>query len=110
MCVGRPARTYRQQLCTDTGCNLEYLPETMNDRDGQRERVRKTVQVVRHDIYIYIYIYIYIPSHRVQLKSFENILIISVISIRNSIILFLLRIVVICSFFVAYGERKSDEN
>ena len=39
--VGRPARTYLQQLCTDTGCSLEDLLETMDDRDGERERVRK---------------------------------------------------------------------
>ena len=27
--VGRPARTYIQQLCEDTGCNPENLPEAM---------------------------------------------------------------------------------
>ena len=59
--VGRPARTYIQQLCEDTGCNPEDLPEAMNDREKWRETVR--------DIracgatwwwwwYIYIYIYI----------------------------------------------------
>ena len=31
--AGRPARTYIQQLCEDTGCNLEDLPEAMNDRE-----------------------------------------------------------------------------
>ena len=31
--AGRPARTYIQQLCEDTGCNLENLPEAMNDRE-----------------------------------------------------------------------------
>ena len=31
--VGRPARTYIQQLCEDTGCKLEDLPEAMNDRE-----------------------------------------------------------------------------
>ena len=29
----RPARTYIQQLCEDTGCSPEDLPETMNDRE-----------------------------------------------------------------------------
>ena len=29
----RPARTYIQQLCEDTGCSLEDLPEAMNNRD-----------------------------------------------------------------------------
>ena len=36
--AGRPARTYIQQLCQDTGCNPEDLPETMNDREKWRER------------------------------------------------------------------------
>ena len=38
--AGRPARTYIQQLCEDTGCCLEDLPEAMNDREKWRERVR----------------------------------------------------------------------
>ena len=38
---GPPARTFIQQLCADTGCNLEDLPETMDDREGYRERVRE---------------------------------------------------------------------
>ena len=37
--AGRPARTYIQQLCEDTGCSLEDLPEAMNDRENWRERV-----------------------------------------------------------------------
>ena len=38
--AGRPARTYIQQLCEDTGCCLEDLPRVMNDREEWRERVR----------------------------------------------------------------------
>ena len=38
--VGRPARTYIQQLCEDTGCNPEDLPDAMNDREKWRETVR----------------------------------------------------------------------
>ena len=38
--AGRPARTYIQQLCEDTGCCPEDLPRAMNDRDDWRERVR----------------------------------------------------------------------
>ena len=38
--AGRPARTYIQQLCDDTGCNPEDLPEAMNDRETWGERVR----------------------------------------------------------------------
>ncbi len=30
---GRPARTYIQQLCEDTGCSPKDLPEAMNDRE-----------------------------------------------------------------------------
>ena len=37
--AGRPARTYIQQLCEDTGCSAEDLSETMNDREKWRERV-----------------------------------------------------------------------
>ena len=37
--TGRPARTYIQQLCEDTGCSPEDLPGAMNDREKWRERV-----------------------------------------------------------------------
>ena len=33
-------RTYIQQLCEDTGCSPEDLPEAMNDREKWRESVR----------------------------------------------------------------------
>ena len=38
--AGRPARTFIQQLCDDTGCSPEDLPEAMNDRETWRERFR----------------------------------------------------------------------
>ena len=38
--AGRSTRTYIQQLCEDTGCFPEDLPEAMNDREKGRERVR----------------------------------------------------------------------
>ena len=38
--AGRPARTYIQQLCEDTGCCPKDLPRAMNDREEWRERVR----------------------------------------------------------------------
>ena len=38
--AGRPARTYIQQLCEDTGYCPEDLPRAMNDREEWRERVR----------------------------------------------------------------------
>ena len=38
--AGQPAQTYIQQLCEDTGCNPEDLPEAMNNREKWWERVR----------------------------------------------------------------------
>ena len=38
--AGLPARKYIQQLCEDTGCSPEDLPEAMSDREKWRERVR----------------------------------------------------------------------
>ena len=38
--AGRPARTYIQQLCEDTGCFPEDLPRAMNDREEWLEGVR----------------------------------------------------------------------
>ena len=38
--AGRPAQTFIQQLCDDTGCNPEDLLEAMSDREKWRERVR----------------------------------------------------------------------
>ena len=38
--AGRPARTYIQQLCEDTGYSPEDLPEAMNYREKWPERVR----------------------------------------------------------------------
>ena len=39
--VGQPTKTYLQQLCTDTGCNLEDLMRAIGDRDKWQERVRE---------------------------------------------------------------------
>ena len=38
--AGRPAWIYIQQLCEDTGCSPEDLPEAMNDREKWRKIVR----------------------------------------------------------------------
>ena len=89
--AGRPAWTYIQQLCEDTGCNPEDLPEAMNDREKWRERVRdirasgttwwwwwyihlNEIYHIFHmrifhthsfwTIHIYIYIYIYCHPQR----------------------------------------------
>ena len=60
--AGRPAWTYIQQLCEDSGCCPEDLPEAMNDREKWRERVRdiRATSTTWWWWYIYIYIYIYI--------------------------------------------------
>ena len=48
--AGRPAWTYIQQLCEDTGCSPEDLPEAMNDREKWRERGSGiSVPEARHD-------------------------------------------------------------
>ena len=55
--AGRPARTYIQQLCEDTGCCPEDLPKAMNDREEWRERVRdiRATSAIWWWWYIYIY-------------------------------------------------------
>ena len=40
--AGRPATTYIQQLCADTGCSPEDLLGAMDDRVGWREKVRES--------------------------------------------------------------------
>ena len=50
----RPAQTYNQQLCEDTGCSPEVLQEAMNDREKWRERVRD-IRASGTTWYIYIY-------------------------------------------------------
>ena len=56
--AGRPARTYIQQLCEDTGCCPEDLPRAMNDREEWRERVRDiraaSLGIIRHYLVAFI--------------------------------------------------------
>ena len=47
--AGRPARTYIQQLCEDTGCCPEDLPRAMNDREEWREVAGISVLPARYD-------------------------------------------------------------
>ena len=70
--AGRPARTYIQQLCDDTGCNPEDLPEPMNDRETWRERGSGiSVLAARHDdIYIFIYSFIYLFAFELVLQQY----------------------------------------
>ena len=75
--AGRPARTYIQQLCENTECSLEDLPEAMNDRERGPGIF---VLAARHDyiciyIYIYRYIYIYMALNNKQwLKCHKNLI------------------------------------
>ena len=56
--AGRPARTYIQQLCEDTGCSPEDQPEAMNERKVAREGQRYPCW--RHDMMM---IYIHTRTH-----------------------------------------------
>ena len=58
--AGRPARTYLQQLCEDTGCCPEDLPREMNDREEWRERVRNIRATSTTWWWWYTYIHVYI--------------------------------------------------
>ena len=65
--VGRPGRTYLQQFCT--GCSMEDLPRTMDDRDEWQDRVREirasgTPSWFCINQYIYIYIYLYFKKNQ----------------------------------------------
>ena len=73
--AGQPARTYMQQLCEDTGCSPEDLPEAMDNREEWRE----TVKDIRAGgttwwwwwWWWYIYIYIYRESHCLPIQLYE---------------------------------------
>ena len=57
--AGRPAWTYIQQLCEDTGYSPEAQPGAMNVREKWRERIRDNRSSGTTWWFIYIYIYIY---------------------------------------------------
>ena len=44
-----PARTYIKQLCGDTGCSPEDLPEAMNDGKSGERGSGISMLVARHD-------------------------------------------------------------
>ena len=75
--AGRPARTYIQQLCEDTGCFPEDLPEAMNDRESGERGSGISVLPARHDDddddfsnYIYMFIYNHLSSFSYILMVF----------------------------------------
>ena len=54
--AGRPARTYIQQLCENTGCRPGDLPEAMNDREKWRHDDDDTIRIHMHSTeYKFIY-------------------------------------------------------
>ena len=46
--AGQPVQTYIQQLCADTGCSPEDLPEAMDYREGNERRSGISVLIARH--------------------------------------------------------------
>ena len=48
--IGRPAKTYKHQLCAGTGCSLEDLLGAMDNRDGWLERESHRNPRNRHDL------------------------------------------------------------
>ena len=68
--AGRPARTLIQQLCEDTGCCPDDLPEAMNDRERWRERVRD----IRADSMTWWWWWSYLYLQCSTAKSFEIVL------------------------------------
>ena len=73
----RPARTYIQQLCADTGCSPGDLPEAMDDREGWWERIRD----IRADRatwwwwYVLMNIYIYIERERERERGIRGVIV-----------------------------------
>ena len=70
--AGRPARTYIQQLCEDTGCCPEDLPRAMNDREEWRERVRD-IRAASTIWWWWWYIYIYIIKLLIHANLYKQI-------------------------------------
>ena len=71
--AGRPARTYIQHLCEDTGCSPEDLPEAMNDREEWRERVRDIRATSRTWWWWWLVIYSNTWSHWNMSKKINSI-------------------------------------
>ena len=70
--AGRPARTYIQQLCEDTGCNLEDLPEAMNDREKWWEMVKDIrAHISNESLFILVY-FLFVPLF-ISLKLLNSV-------------------------------------
>ena len=96
--AGRPARTYIQQLCEDTGCNPEDLPEAKNDREKWRERVRD----IRADGTTWWWWFLlkklnkYFPKNKKNISTYKGELLIS----QNWIFNFLFHFLFLFSFLL----------
>ena len=44
--TGQAARTYIQQVCADTGCRLEHLPEVMEGEGQGQRRLRHNMKMM----------------------------------------------------------------
>ena len=66
--AGQPARTYIQQLCEDTGCSPEDLPEAMNNREKWRERVR---DIRASGTTWWWYVQLFIQSNQLHVPFYE---------------------------------------
>ena len=60
--AGRPARTYIQQLCEDTECSPEDLPEAMNDTEKWRKG-GQGYPCWRHDMMMMMMIHTHSHTH-----------------------------------------------
>ena len=69
----RPAQTYIQQICEDSGWSPEDLPEAMDDWNKWRERVRD-IRAGGSTWYIYIYIYVcfFKFTHYIYIFNFKT--------------------------------------
>ena len=88
--AGRPARTYIQKLCEDTGCCPEDLPRAMNDREEWRERVRD-IRATSTIWWWYIY-YCFVTGYSVYFHCLE--------SLFHTSSLWQIRVSPICKYFL----------
>ena len=52
--AGRPARTYIQQLCEDTGCGPEDLPEVARESQGYPHSRHNMIMMMIYIEYVYL--------------------------------------------------------
>ena len=70
--VGRPTRTYIQQLSADMGCSPEDQPEAMDDRDGWQEREGHGYSGWWHNMMMMMMYYLLKNSSVLKLRKWEK--------------------------------------